>query len=61
MRPSSRVARATRSESGADHRASPAKQKYSSPRQDLVSSGTISGLQARKFWIRATRTSGSWM
>ena len=40
---------------------SPAKQKYSRPTQALVGSGTIQGLQERKFWIRPTSTSGSWM
>src|SRR5262250_1210356 len=38
----------------------PSVQKYSRPRLVLVLSGTMSGLQFLKFWIRPTLTSGSW-
>jgi len=34
-------------------------QKYSRPRLVLLASGTMSGLQFLKFWIRPTWTSGS--
>ena len=47
--------------SSISHSSSPAKQKYSRPTQALVGSGTIHGLHERKFWIRPTSTSGSWM
>ena len=51
----------TRSSSLVSHSSSPAKQKYSRPTHALLGSGTIQGLQERKFWIRPTSTSGSWM
>ena len=40
---------------------SPSKQKNSRPIEAFFGSGTMSGLQERKFWIRPTVTSGSWM
>ena len=43
------------------HTSSSSKQKYSIPIEASVSLGTIHGLQERKFWIRPTRTVGSWM
>ena len=43
------------------HSSSPAKQKYSMPIDASWSFGTIHGLQERKFWMRPTFTSGSWM
>ena len=49
------------SSSGESHSPSPSKQKYSRPRQASFSSGTISGDQERKFWMRPTLTLGSWM
>ncbi len=45
------------SASGVFHSSSPSVQKYSSPRLLRVASGTMSGLQLAKFWMRPTRTS----
>ena len=51
----------TSASSSISHILSPAKQKNSSPTQALLGSGTIQGLQERKFWMRPTFTFGSWM
>ena len=40
---------------------SPFWQKYSMPMEAVFWSGSISGDQARKFWIRPTFTLGLWM
>jgi hypothetical protein len=64
IRPSashSRLASSTSSASGRIHNPSPSCTKYSSPRVLWVGSGTRSGLQFLKFWIRPTSTSGEWM
>ena len=58
---SSFLASAISSASEAFHSPSPSKQKYSRPRQASLLSGTISGDQERKFWMRPTLTLGSWM
>ena len=51
--------RATSLSSSISQSSSPWKQKYSSPTQALLGSGTIHGLQERKFWMRPTLTPGS--
>ena len=58
---SSRMPSWMRSSSSMFHSSSPAKQKNSSPTHAFSGSGTIHGLQERKFWIRPTFTFGSWM
>ena len=51
----------TSSSSSVSQSSSPAKQKNSRPTHAFEGSGTIHGLQERKFWMRPTFTFGSWM
>ena len=57
----SRRPSSSRSASDRVQRSSPSKQKYSRPRLICDGSGTRSGDQFLKFWMRPTLTSGSWM
>ena len=58
---SSRVPSSTSSESLADQSPSPAKQKYSRPRQVVPGVPIMASLQFLKFWILPSFTPGSWM